>query len=244
MDGNKKIHSIVSSFNAEGDFTVAGYSTEDAKIKIGIGTALHGSFLYQVAANGAATTITTAIPFEKRKDIVAKTIIFNGKKPILLGEGYYVNSKAAATAGDPFARDYTYSGNNIIIDGFDETGKPLYYKEVKKSNESVNDNGAWVSYFAAIVKGKLQLIFNDDKYKYDGKKNIVVLGSTKIVVRALVDPLNGAAEEPQAISNTGPVGGKGSDMYLRPDVFIRADDTHYIIRAQNNASYRMGWVAF
>jgi len=33
-------------------------------------------------------------------------------------------------------------------------------------------------------------------------------------------------------------------MYLRPDVFIKLDDTHCIVRAENNTYYRMGTIEF
>ena len=101
-----------------------------------------------------------------------------------------------------------------------------------------------VSYFASVMKGKLCVIFNDDKFNHDGKKNVVVFGVNKIMVYATVDPLTGAVTEAQPVLNPGPVGGKGSEMYLRPDVFLKADDSHCIIRAENNEKYRMAWVGF
>lgn len=244
LDGKKKVHTIVSAFNNAGDFTVGGYFTEDAKVKLGFGTALHGSFLWQVDPTGANAKVAAINPFEKRKDIIAKSIVFSGDKNILLGEWYYVNSKSASKPGDMFAKDYTYSGNDVIIDGFDAAGKPLYATSIKKRNESVNDNGGMVSYFAAVIKGKLYVIFNDDKYNHDGKKNIIVFGSNKIVVYATVDPVTGAVTETKPVGFTGPVGDKGGDMLLRPDVFIKGDDTHYMIRAENRSGYRMGTVSF
>lgn len=244
LDGNKKIHTMAQAFTPDGQFTTGGYYTEDAKVKLGIGTALHGSFLYRVDAMGTAANITAINPFDKRKDIIAKSLVFNGNNTIMLGEWYSVNSKSASKPGDAFARDYSYSGNDIIIDGFDATGKPLYSSSIKKRNESVNDNGAMVSYFASVIKGKLYVIFNDDKFNHDGKKNIVVFGVNKIMVYATVDPLTGAVTEAQPVLNPGPVGGKGSEMYLRPDVFLKADDAHCIIRAENNEKYRMAWVGF
>jgi hypothetical protein len=245
LDGNKKIFSMAQGFTPEGHFTVGGYYTEDKKVKIGfMGNALQGSFLYRVAASGATAAITAVNAFEKRHDVIARNLLFHNGNTILVGEWYGVNSKSASKPGDAFARDYTYSGNDIYIDGFDAAGKPLYGSTIKKRNESVNDNGALVSYFASMIKGKLHVIFNDDKSNHDGKKNIVVFGSTKIIVYATVDPLTGAVAETQAVSNTGPVGGKGAEMNLRPDVFLRADDTHCIMRAENNEKYRMAMVGF
>lgn len=244
LDGKKKVHTIVSAFNTAGDYTVGGYYTEDAKVKLGFGTALHGSFLWQVDATGANAKISAINPFEKRKDIIAKRIVFSGDKHILLGEWYYVNSKPANRPGDMFAKDYTYSGNDIIVDGFDASGKPLYATSIKKRNESVNDDGGMVSYFASVINGKLYFIFNDDKTNHDGKKNIIVFGSNKIVVYAMVDPATGATAETKPVGFTGPVGDKGGDMLLRPDVFIKGDDTHYMIRAENYKAYRMGLVSF
>ncbi len=251
LDGDKKVATSAQAFSPEGDFTVAGYYTENAKVKLGIGTALHGSFLQRIDHTGASAKIAVVTPFEKRKDIIAKSIVFHDKVSILLGERYYVSSQAPQRdpskplgSEDMFARDYSYYGNDIIIDGFDETGKAFYNTNIEKNNSSKNDNGTWVSYFAAIIKGKINIIFNDDKYKYDDKKRIFVVGSPKIVVYTTVDPATGTAAETMALLNTGPIGGKSGDMLLRPDVFIKVDENHYIIRAENTTIYRMGLVSF
>jgi hypothetical protein len=168
-----------------------------------------------------------------------------------MGERYYVSERDAPrdpskpmTNEQMFKKDYSYYGNEIIIDAFDNSGRPLYYTQVDKDNQSKNDNGTWVSYFASVINGKIYLIFIDDKYKYDDKKKLIVVNSPKIVVYAIVDPVTGTAAETKAVSNTGPVGGKTGDMLLRPDVFVKLDATHYIIRAENRDIYRMGTVTF
>lgn len=244
LDGNKKIHTQVAAFTPDGKFTSGGYYTEDKKVRIGFGNPVHGAFLEQISADGATATIAAVNPFEKRKDIFAKGLEFNNQQVILLGEWTAVNSKAANKPGDPFARDYTYSGNDIIIDVFDGAGKPQFAATVKKSNESVNDNGTGVSYFYGVAKGKLYLLFNDDLHRYDGKKNVVVFGVKKIVVYATVDLNNGAVAETQPVPGTEPVGGKDAEMWLRPDVFIKAGENRFLIRAENPSKYRTGVFSF
>ncbi len=251
MDGKKKVATIVQAFAPNGDCTVGGYYTEDSKVKVSMGTALHGMFLHRITHTGASATIAVLTPFEKRKDIIAKDILFYQNNSILLGERYIVSSQAPQrdpskpmTNENMFARDYSYYGMDIIMDGFDETGKVLYSSKIDKDNTSRNDNGTWVSYFAAVINGKIYIIFNDDKYKYDDKKRIFIAGSPKIVVYATVDPTTGVATETKALLNTAPIGGKTGDMLLRPDVFLKQDESHYIIRAENPSIYRMGLVGF
>jgi len=38
-----------------------------------------------------------------------------------------------------------------------------------------NDNGYWVSYFAAIINGELLVVFNDDKYNYRPPRIIAII---------------------------------------------------------------------
>jgi hypothetical protein len=165
LDGNKKAATMVKTFSPEGNLTIAGYYTEDAKVKIGTGTAYHGSFINSFDKSGETTKITAVNPFEKRKDIAAKSIIFNGNNIILMSEEIFVNAKSAGTSQDMFAKDYTYAANNIWIDGFDASGKSIYGTSIKKDNSSNNDFGRWNSYFSALMKGKIYVIFNDEKYK-------------------------------------------------------------------------------
>lgn len=252
MDGNKKVASVVEAFAPNGDFTVGGYYNEDGKVRAGMGTALHGTFLSRIDQSGNAAKFAVITPFEKRKDIIAKSILFHDNTSILLGERYYISSQAPKTdptkppgSTDMFARDYTYYGEDIIIDGFGAAGKSLYYTSVEKENRSNNDNGTSVSYFAEIIKGKLVLIFMNDKDDFDEKKKVVVFGGTpKVIAHVGVDPVTGKAAAMKPILNTGDVGGKGGDMYLRPDVYLRTGETSYIIRAENTSIYRMGKLSF
>lgn len=251
MEGKRKVATIVQAFSPEGDFTVGGYYTEEGKFKAGIGNALHGTFLYRIDKAGVDAKIAQATPFDKRKDIIARRIIFHGNNSILMGERYYVSSQAPQrdpskpmTNENMFERDYSYYGVDIIVDAFDATGKFLYYAKVDKDNTSRNDNGTWVSYFAAVIKDKILIIFNDDKYKYDDKKRIFIVGSPRIIVYTTIDPATGTVAEAQPIPNTGPVGGKGADMLMRPDVFLQTGENQFVIRAENPSIYRMGKMSF
>ncbi len=251
LDGKKKVATIVSAFSPEGDFATAGYYTEENKVRIGMGTALHGSFLCRIDANGQQAKFNLVVPFEKRKDIIAKNILFHQSNMIVLGERYYVSSQAPQrdpskpmTNEDMFARDYSYYGRDIIIDGYDAGGKFMYNTNIDKDNNSKNDNGTWVSFFAAIVKDKLRIVFVDDKYKYDDKKRIFIVGSPKIIVHSTVDPTSGTATATLPVNNTGPVGGKGGDMLMRPDVFLQIDGNRFIVRAENPRISRMGLLSF
>lgn len=248
LEGNMKALAITGGIAPNGDMAVAGYYTENTKVSVTMGTPFAGSFFARIDRSGMNSTGITVNPFEKRKNLVAKRMVFQGEMAILLGEAYYVMERATddpkRKAADPFARDYNYYGNDIFIDGFDMSGKLVYASRIDKENSSVNDNGTWVSYFGDISHGKLLILYNDDKYKYDVKKKAIVLGSNRIVVYAMVDPLTGAVQPSAPVDETGPVGGKGGDMLLRPDVFMKMADGKYIIRAENTEIYRMGIAAF
>jgi hypothetical protein len=250
FEGDRNLASMVTAFSPEGDFTVGGYYTERAKVSIRAGLVLNGSFLYRVDGTGKLLKTAAFNPFEKRKEIVARYILFNNNNIILTGEGYMVSYKAAAKASGTassaqsmFTYDYSYTATDITVDGFDGNGKPLYATSIAKNNASQNDNGYWLSYFAAIVKGKLVIIFNDDKYNYEPKK-IISINSPKVVAYATIDPVTGETAQKMRIMNTGPVGDRDGDMYLRPDAFLKLDATHFISRADNYTNYRMGIISF
>jgi hypothetical protein len=248
LDGNKKALAITAAIAPNGDMAAGGYYTENTKVSVTMGTPFAGYFLTRVEATGSKALFTVVNPFEKRKNLIAKRIVFNGDMTILLGEAYYVMERAPEDpqrkAADPFARDYDFYGNDIFIDGFDREGKLAYASQIDKDNTSKNDNGTWVSFFCDIVKGKLLFIYNDDKYKYDEKKKAVVFGTNRIVVYTYADPVTGVVQGASPLQNTGPVGGKDGDMLLRPDVFLRLSDGRYILRAENPSIYRMGMANF
>ena len=250
FNGDKKISSVVQAFSPEGDFTIAGYYKEEGgKIRISMGDKANGSFLYRVDAAGDQLKTGIINPFSKRSDIIARSILFNESSSILLAERYTISDRAAPrTASTPqtnetmFARDYSYNGMDIYIDGFDAAGKPVYTTAIDKNNSSKNDLGYWLSFFGTMVKGKLQLVFMDNFSRYDDKK--ISINTPNIIVYTSVDPVTGKAEKPQPVSNPGSVGGKGGDSYMRPDVFLKTGDGQYIIRAENSSSYRMGTMVY
>ena len=248
IDAGKKITSVVQAFSAEGDFTVAGYyKNGGAKVRLTFGDKVDGSFLYRVDATGQQSKIAAVNPFGKRDDMLARNIVFNDNTTMLLGERYVVNDRPAphtgpATNENMFAREYSYNGMDIMIDGFDAAGKLLYATSIDKNNSSKNDLGYWLSYFAAMVKGKLQIVFMDNYSRYDGKK--LSINTPNIIVYTTMDPITGKAEKPQPVLKPGPVGGKDGDSYLRPDTFLRANENKFIVRAENGSGYRMGMMGF
>lgn len=250
FEGNKNLASVVTAFSPEGDFAAGGYYTERAKVSIREGLVLNGNFLYRIDATGQLLKTGALNAFEKRKEVIAKYILFNNAATILTGEVYTVTDKLATKAqGTPssaqslFARDYFYTATSIIIDVIDPNGIMIYYSRIEKNNASTNDNGYWISYFAAMVKGKLLIIFNDDKYNYESNRAIVI-NSPKVIAYAIFDPVTGVAAAKMRIPVFGPVGDRDGDMYLRPNTFIKIDETHYQVRAENNIDYRMGTISF
>ena len=253
LDGNKKAVTLAKSISTEGHFNIAGYYTEDAKVKIGFGTAYHGSFISSIDKSGESSKIMAVNPFEKRKDIVAKSINYYAGNIILMGEEYFVNSRSAerdpkipASEQDMFAKDYTYNAMKILIDGFDASGNPIYNTSIKKDNSSKNDFGRWDSYFGAIMKDKIYVIFNDEKNNYDEKKKTIIFGSSpRIAVYATVDPNTGIASACKPIANFPALtGDKEPIMLLHPDVFMKLNDNQCIIKAENADLYRLGMVGF
>jgi len=252
LDGNKKAASLVSDLSKDGDLLVGGYYTEDAKVKIGFGTAFHGAFVFQTDGKNGSWKIKSISPFEKRKDITARKIISYKGNIIITGEITYTNSSARpkdpnipASEQDPFARDYSYSHLDIMVDGFDANGKSIYQQSVKKSNSSKNDYARWNSFFGEIMNDKLYLIFMDDKTRYDEKKKWIIFGNVpKIPVFAIVDPTNGTLTPSKPIENYENPGNKEKAMLLKPDVFLKLNDKECVIRAENSEVYRMARVRF
>lgn len=245
LDGRKKATPPATGIAPNGDLAVGGYYTEDAKIKVGFGKAFQGSYLQRISASGEKAEFTLVTPFEKRKDIVPRQILFNKSNTLLLGEEYFVTEQAitdpARKAADPFARDYNYNGKDIYIDAFDGTGKLLYASVIQKSNDSRNDNGTTVSYFGSLAGDQLHFLFNDKEYRYDEQKKAVYFGgSPEIIVHAVLDAETGKAQPTKPVGNTEPVGGKKGDMLLRPDVFLPLGPNEFLMRAENNRIYRLG----
>jgi hypothetical protein len=249
LEGRKKATPPAMGIAPNGDLAVGGYYTEDAKVKVGFGKAFQGSFLQRIDASGEKALMTLVTPFEKRKDIVPRQVLFQDQLTLLVGEEYFVTEQAcsdpARKAADPFARDYYYNGKDIYLDAFETSGKLRYATVVAKSNDSKNDNGPAVSFFSALVDGKLRLLFHDEAYRYEEKQKAVIFGgSPKIIVQSVVDPETGAATPTRPVGDTEPVGGKKGDMLLRPDVFLRLSGKVFLIRAENNKIYRIGRVEF
>jgi hypothetical protein len=249
FEGNRNLASVVTAFSPEGDFAAGGYYTERAKVSIRGGLILDGNFLYRINATGQQLKVGAFNPFEKRKEVVAKYILFNNAATVLTGEVYTITDKLAvkepgtpSSAQSLFARDYFYTASDIAIDVIDQNGSMVYYTRIEKNNASRNDNGYWVSYFATMVKGKLWIIFNDDKYKYESKA--ISINSPKVIAYTVFDPVTGVAGNKTRVAVFGPVGDKDGDMFLRSDVFIKMDETHYLVRAENGIDYRMGTVSF
>ena len=250
FEGDKNLASVVTAFSPEGDFTAGGYYTDRGKVSIRGNNTISGNFLYRVEAAGQELKLGVFNYYDKRKDVIAKYLLFNNSNVILTGEVYSISDKVAvkepgtpSSAQSLFARDYFYTATDIIIEGIDQTGKPLYNTVIQKNNSSRNDNGYWVSYFAAISKGQLLVVFNDDKYNYDLQK-IIAINSPKVIAYTTVDPVTGKADYNKRVPVYGPVGDRDGDMYLRPDVFIKLDDSRYVVRAENNMNFRMGTVNF
>jgi len=252
MEGKRKVASMVNAFDEQGDLWVGGYFVEDAKIRAGIGTPYHGLYLNEVSASGENMPVAQVHPFEKRKDIVPRKLLFAPDQVILMGEYYFSSSTSAKpdptkpmSEQDMFARDYSYTALDITADAFDRSGKPRFSTTVNKNNSSRNDFGSWVSYFSEILNGRLYLIFNDEEYRYAEKKKAVIFGgSPKIVVYATIDLTNGTASATKPVPQTGPVGGKDGEMLLRPEVQLKISDTQCLIRAENRDLYRLGTITF
>jgi len=246
----KKILSISQAFSSNGDFAVAGYYSETGNISVTIGIPSHGSYVYRIDSTGSSLIFSAVNPFEKRKDLVLKKILFHQSNIVLLGEVYWASSGSVKRDPNPYnlstnvTQDNTYYGKDIWLDGFDEKGKPLYNTSIEKDNTSKNDNGTGVSYFGALVNGKIVVIYNDFGYKYDGKKHVAVAMPSKIPVMSYVDAQTGSLIKTIGLFNSDGVGGRSGDMLMRPDVFLRADETHYIIRAENILNYKMGIISF
>jgi hypothetical protein len=243
----KKVAAAGQVINDNGELVLGGYYTEDKSIKFG-STSFNGAFVYSVSAQGDKVLVKVASPFdEKRKNMSFKYIYPLKNGFVLLGQKATESSSlstepAKASKGE---YDYKYYSGDIYADAFDATGKKLFATSIHRDLDSKNDNGISNSFFAAISNDKLIVIYNDEQYRYDGKKHVVLFGYQALIpVLVTINTANGEAQKPVGLFNSNGVGGKNAEMRMRPDVFARINGNSFLLRGENNELFKMGSVTF
>ena len=245
-DADKRMTSAVPAFSPAGDFVYAGFFGNGNKFRIDIGSPVTGTFIYRIGADGQEMKTSVINPFETRKGMIMRNILFNDKHILLASERYDMTTKntpAPQGTGAIFITDYSYSSGEMFIDAFDETGKTLYSNSFNKSVDSKNNVGATGGFLPAIAKGKIHLLFNDYKSSY-GTRWVVINPPLVIVHSSLNSATGEKADKAMYVETPGPVGDKKGDTDLRPSAYYQLDETHYILRAENATQCRVGMVTF
>jgi hypothetical protein len=249
LEANQKFASLAQSFAANGDLLTGAYYTEENKIDFIYGTPSHGTVLQRISADGSTQKFFSAQPFQKRDKMVVRNVLATDDRYVLLAEHFQredIGPKRDYNGNIiPFERDYSYFGDDIVVDGFDASGKLLYTQKIDKRKYTVNDNGILHGFTSGIVGNQVLVLFNDDLWKHDGKKKLIRFGTDYLVpALARIDLVSGKMEAVTGLLNTGSVGGKNGDMPLRPGVFLQVDDRSFIIRGEHREIYKMGTVRF
>ncbi len=107
--------------------------------------------------------------------LVMKDFVFDGMKTWFFGDRMFADKKAKPVApGQSFnwEYNYTYSNDAFIFGKLDnETGKLEWYKNIPFSEENtLNDNGRYLSYLYFIRDNQLTILYNDTQKTMLGKR--------------------------------------------------------------------------
>ena len=107
--------------------------------------------------------------------MMLKDFVFDGMKTWFFGDKMFTDKKPKPVAAGQtfnFEYNYTYKNDAIFIGKLDnETGKLEWFKNIPFSEENtVNDDGHYLSYLYVIKNNELHLIYNDLQKTMLGKR--------------------------------------------------------------------------
>ena len=160
MDETKIVLSYTASFDPSGDLIIAGYY--HGKETFLSGKKAVGVWVY----NSAKSTDITSKPFDTPiEDLAARGIVYNGNTVFLIGEQYKESSVMVNTAAG-LKDDFTYTHNNLLITGLDNTNWNKKFNIVLNRNWVSKNFNVDISPAFGILNGKLAVVYNDQYGKY------------------------------------------------------------------------------
>lgn len=161
---------------------------------------------------------------------------------ILAGEQYYTNTicNYDLRSGIQNCNDYYYY-NDILVVNINPDGSIKWTKKVPKAQQSVNDNGFFLSYVLIPSKNGFEFIFNDHAKNVFDPSGIIhrsMNNSSKAVVARVHMDNNGQITKKPLFLN------KDKDVIIRPKIHLLLSDNSLLIYGQRGKSYRFGRIRF
>lgn len=182
-----------------------------------------------------------------------KEFVFEGMKTWLFADKLFTLKKnkptvPGATGSFNFEYDYTYSNDAIVFGKLDnETGKLEWYKDLKyEEPNTVNDNGAFLSYLYFLKNNQLTILYNDsqktmlanktytDRFTaietFDDRGNQIsksLVAATGLELK--LSPNSNSLEE---------------NFDLDTSVNITVKEGKYIVRAKSASNEKFGYLSF
>lgn len=181
------------------------------------------------------TSDTGEIPGLNLKDFV-----FEGSKTWLFADKQFTakKNKPMVQGSFNFEYDYTYSNTALVFGKLDnESGKLEWHKVVEYSEpNTVNDNGAFLSYLYFLNNNQLTLLFNDtQKTKFEGN----VVNDRFTAIETYDD--RGNCISKSFIGATGLEVSRSENFDLDTSVNVKVENGKYIVRAKSYASEKYGY---
>jgi hypothetical protein len=161
---------------------------------------------------------------------------------ILAGEQYYTNTICNYDwrTGIQNCNDYYYY-NDILVVNINPNGNINWTKKVPKAQQSVNDNGFFLSYVLIPSANGFEFIFNDhikNVFESSGAINRSMNNSSKAVVARVHMDNDGKITKMPLFVN------KYKDVIIRPKIHLQLNDNSLLIYGQRGKSYRFGRIKF
>lgn len=190
------------------------------------------------------TSETGEIPGLNLKDFV-----FEGNKTWLFADKLFVAKKAKPMVQGSFnfEYDYTYSNTAIVFGKIDNESGKLEFHKILQFDEpnTVNDNGAFLSYLYFLNNNQLTIVCNDTQTTMvSGYKGI----DRFTAIETYDDRGNPVSKS--LIPETGLElkyrmgGGFEENFDLDTSVNIKVKDGKYIVRAKSNSNEKKGYLNF
>lgn len=161
---------------------------------------------------------------------------------VLAGEQYYTNTICNYDwrTGIQNCNDYYYY-NDILVVNINPDGSINWTKKVPKAQQSVNDNGFFLSYVLIPSTDGFEFIFNDhvkNVFESSGFINRSMNNSSKAVVARVHMDNSGKINKKPLFLN------KDKDVIIRPKIHLLLNDNSLLIYGQRGKSYRFGRIKF
>lgn len=161
---------------------------------------------------------------------------------LLAGEQYYTNTICNFDwrTGIQNCNDYYYY-NDILVININPNGNINWTKKVPKAQQSVNDNGFFLSYILVPSQNGFEFIFNDhvkNVFEPSGILHRSMNNSSKAVVARVHMDYNGMINKKPLFLN------KDKDVIIRPKIHLLLSDNTLLIYGQRGKTYRFGRIKF